>query len=47
MKNLLPGTVDKSGYVAMAHDANRLAELAQALDEWIVKGGFLPTDWSK
>jgi len=27
-------------------DAVRLAELAQALDEWIVGGGFLPRDWS-
>lgn len=25
----------------------RLAELAQALDEWITKGGFLPADWQK
>lgn len=23
----------------------RLSELSQALDEWIVKGGFLPYDW--
>jgi hypothetical protein len=26
-------------------DANRLAELVQALDEWLVKGGFLPESW--
>lgn len=26
-------------------DAVRLAELVQALDEWLVKGGFLPTAW--
>ena len=26
-------------------DALRLAELAQALDEWIRKGGFLPASW--
>lgn len=26
-------------------DAVRLAELAQALDEWIAKGGFLPKAW--
>ncbi len=25
--------------------AERLAELAQALDEWISKGGFLPKPW--
>ena len=28
-------------------DAVRLAELAQALDEWISKGGFLPDAWRK
>ena len=27
------------------NDAIRLAELAQALDEWITKGGFLPAEW--
>ena len=26
-------------------DALRLAELAQALDEWIANGGFLPAEW--
>ncbi len=26
--------------------AFRLSELVQALDEWIVSGGFLPTAWS-
>jgi hypothetical protein len=28
-------------------DALRLAELAQALDEWISKGGFLPDAWKR
>ena len=28
-------------------DAQRLAELVQALDEWIVRGGFLPEEWRK
>jgi len=27
-------------------DAVRLAELVQALNEWIMKGGFLPRPWS-
>jgi hypothetical protein len=27
------------------HDADRLAELVLALDEWISKGGFLPARW--
>jgi hypothetical protein len=28
-------------------DAARLAELVQALDAWITRGGFLPTAWQK
>ena len=28
-------------------DALRLAELVQALDEWIRKGGFLPVTWQR
>ncbi len=28
-------------------DAERLAELVIALDEWISKGGFLPAQWQK
>jgi hypothetical protein len=28
-------------------DADRLMELVRALDEWLTKGGFLPTDWRK
>jgi len=27
-------------------DAMRLAELTQAMDEWLTRGGFLPVDWS-
>lgn len=26
-------------------DGERLAELVEALDEWITSGGFLPTEW--
>jgi len=26
-------------------DVFRLAELVEALDEWIARGGFLPTAW--
>lgn len=28
-------------------DAIRLAELIDALDGWITKGGFLPDEWRK
>lgn len=27
-------------------DAVRLAELSEAMDEWLGKGGFLPAPWS-
>ena len=29
------------------HDASRLAELVEALDEWIRRGGFLPQAWKR
>ena len=28
-------------------DVYRMAELVEALDEWITRGGFLPSDWRK
>ena len=37
---------DKDGLEAIAETAPRMAELFQALDEWLTKGGFLPKDWS-
>lgn len=27
-------------------DAAELVELVDSLDEWMTKGGFLPTEWS-
>lgn len=32
---------------AIAKDAMRLAELVEALDGWISKGGFLPDAWAR
>jgi len=32
--------------LSCTHDAIRLADLSEALDEWISKGGFLPSDWT-
>lgn len=29
------------------HDGARLAELVEALHEWITRGGFLPAQWQK
>lgn len=29
------------------YDADRLAELAGALDQWLSSGGFLPADWAR
>lgn len=28
-------------------DAERLSELVLALDEWITRGGFMPSRWSQ
>lgn len=28
-------------------EADEAAELFQALDDWITRGGFLPKDWNK
>lgn len=36
---------NEGGYQGAHADVWRLAELAQALDEWIVGGGFLPRGW--
>lgn len=36
------GEMDDGDKIDAAH---RLAELFDALDEWILKGGFLPTSW--
>jgi len=29
------------------NDGEELAELVEALDEWLSKGGFLPVDWER
>ena len=31
----------------MPDNGMHMANIFQALDEWIVKGGFLPQDWQK
>jgi hypothetical protein len=40
---------DDANYIAneLPRDAGRLVDLAIALDEWIVGGGFLPASWRK
>lgn len=30
-----------------ADAAERLADLVEALDQWIVNGGFLPSEWAR
>lgn len=36
---------DEDGNGVDQDDANRLAELVEALNNWIRNGGFLPTAW--
>lgn len=38
---------DEVDIESVRHDAERLAELVQALDQWISRGGFLPKDWRR
>jgi len=47
-RSILERVNDDSGeYEFDSDDLLRLAELAQALDEWIIGGGFLPNAWLK
>lgn len=36
---------DTRAFSDLAHDANRLADLVIALDEWMVRGGSRPAAW--
>jgi len=38
---------DEDGNGVDQDDANRLAELIEALDGWLSKGGFLPGRWAR
>lgn len=38
------GEVDSD---ALAHLAFELAEHVEALNEWIMRGGYLPADWTR
>lgn len=39
--------LDPSDATEYVGEVNRLSELVLALDEWIVKGGFLPARWGR
>lgn len=38
--------VNEVSTIAQAADGDRLAELVQALDDWLTRGGFKPVAWS-
>jgi len=38
---------DKIDHDAITHAAGRLAELVDALDTWIVRGGAMPARWAR
>ncbi len=38
---------DDGGAALDNHDAWRMAELVEALDGWLSKGGFLPKAWER
>ena len=41
----IAGRFEKS--LAEPGDGERLAELVDALDDWLSRGGFLPTAWER
>jgi hypothetical protein len=52
LNSLRDGVADDGRYTvaelaAIGGYAMRLAELVEALDEWIKSGGFLPEDWQR
>jgi hypothetical protein len=44
LARMLDGDQPNDNYL---DDAQRLAELARALDGWITGGGFLPDEWAR
>lgn len=44
VKKLLDGNTEQSLFI---HYAVQLAELVQALDQWMSRGGFLPEAWAR
>jgi hypothetical protein len=44
---LLNGGIGGRNLVKSYDNGNRLAELVEALDNWISRGGFLPDAWAK
>jgi hypothetical protein len=49
MRRIIARARERTDYDAVndAIDLDRLADLAEALDEWLSRGGFLPEAWSK
>lgn len=41
------GSLSNVQVAALASHADRLADLVEALDDWIAKGGFLPERWHR
>ena len=44
-RDLSEALVESSDEEETQAQSNRLAELVESLDGWIMKGGFLPTEW--
>jgi len=44
-QKLLSLTVGEADLPDLHSDAVRLAELVEALDVWLTRGGFLPSEW--
>jgi hypothetical protein len=42
-----PEQIDSRSYYIVGVEFERARDLFQALDEWIVNGGFLPDGWKR
>lgn len=39
-------TMDPDDLTTIVEDANELVDLFDGLDQWMARGGFLPSDWA-
>lgn len=47
LRELVVATADENNNAVKVHLADEMAELFEALDYWLTRGGFLPSQWSK
>jgi len=45
LRELYKQIIERDEYEGVYHQACEMADLIEALDNWLTKGGFLPADW--